>query len=129
MNLRMLTMSLIACFSMTVSACAETPRPIKKGENSLYYGNITTGQKFGIRIGQSRQSAKEILIEKKIEYYGEQKCEDLTHRKIDCIRGDTFDVYRKYGTFLLVSGGLIYVFYEDDKVTGIAWAFSYMIDL
>lgn len=126
MKSKLLTVVTMASITLAAAACTKTPEPIEKGADTPYYGYITSGEKFDITVGQSRQAAKDTLAAGKLAFYGQEKCEDKTHRKIDCAPGDTFDVYRKKG---IIKNGFIYVVFEGDTVTAVAWSFNYAVDM
>jgi GH24 family phage-related lysozyme (muramidase) len=44
-----------------LAGCARTPYPIPVGTDTFFYGYINQGEKFGVKIGQSREEAESAL--------------------------------------------------------------------
>jgi hypothetical protein len=122
--MKYLTFILIAMISLSTSSCSKTPDLIKKGEDTFYYGYVIAGKKFDIKIGDNRLDAKRKLLSDNVVYYRHYECEELTHMRVACVKGETYDYYRKHG---IIRDGGIYVFFKDDVITGIAWSFNYSI--
>ena len=55
--LKCLKIIMIASCIFTTTACSSTSRPIANGTNTEYYGNITSGSKFNMAIGDNESIA------------------------------------------------------------------------
>jgi len=108
------------------ASCTRTPQRIQKGQNTFYYGHITSGSYHEVHIGDDRQAAKAKLIAMGLRDFGLADCEKGFLDKFECGPDNAGQIFRKYG---FLRSGLIYLFFENDKVAGIAWSYSYSVDM
>ena len=99
-----------------VTARAET-RPIAVGANTYWYGHIVKGARFGVRIGDTRETARRTL-EKTFRYDNALGCGPYAREVIACADGDDIDFYRIQELF---RDGTIFVTFVRGRVSAIAW--------
>lgn len=104
-----------------LSGCAEQPRPIPLGTDRAYYGYIDQGEKFGVRIGQSRDEAQDILVAGGARDDGEWNCNYNLKELFSCKEGDVFDLY-SYRKFM--KDGTVYLKISEGKISEIGWRFQ-----
>ncbi|MDC7677355.1 hypothetical protein [Asticcacaulis machinosus] len=124
----------LVVLSVALHGCSEQPPgPVRLGTDTVYYGYVDTGKKFGVKIGDTRQIAREKMIDSGAIFYpnSDEKqpkikydsdvCDEVWQKRVACGRGHTFDYYRvqKLGW-----DGRVFVFFKDNKVTAIYWAAS-----
>ena len=109
-----------------VASCTRTPQRIQKGQNTFYYGHITSGSYHEVDIGEDRRAAKAKLIAMGLLYSGVADCQKGFFNKIECRPGEVVEIFRKYS---FLRSGLIFLFLEREKVAGIAWSFSHSVDM
>jgi len=107
------------------ASCSRTPQRIQKGQNTFYYGHITSGEYHGVLIGEDRKVAKAKLRAMGLRDFGAHTCEKGLVDKIECKPGEVVDIYRRHG---FLRSGLVYLIVESEKITRIAWSYSYSID-
>ncbi|WP_085339532.1 hypothetical protein [Aquidulcibacter paucihalophilus] len=121
--------SLIQLLSIGVlplaASCARTPERIQKGQNTFYYGHITSGSFHEVNIGDDHRAAKAKLIAMGLLYSGLADCEKGFFNKIECNPGEIVEIFRKHS---FLRSGFVFLFLEREKVAGIAWSYNYSID-
>ncbi len=113
---------LVAACVLPVAACSRTPNPIPVGTDTVYYGNIASGEKFGVKIGDSRTAARVALEAKNgFAYYAEDNCGYKVRTLTACasdFRADLYDVDR------FLQRGLVVLAYDEERIIGIVWDFQ-----
>ncbi len=121
----MLAMMLrLACAMMCASvlaACSGTPRPIPTGRDAFFYGNILSGGKFTVAVGESKRDATQTLTSSGYRYDGESGC-DFTLRYLFACKAN--EMYQSYRVNEWFRDGDIYLKIEDGKVTAVGWSFN-----
>jgi hypothetical protein len=113
-----------------IAASCAGPDRLTVGHNRAYYGYITSGGKFGVRIGDPAESAQVVLREREqFEYRGAYDCVQL-RRIVECREG------QKYGVFVSdasirngvpVSHGFLRIeISASGEISAIVWRF-YML--
>ncbi len=116
---------LIRCCSgfgrVRFSNCSD-PSPDSAGTNYYYYGNlVTSGGKFGVRLGGSSAEAKRALQGRGYIYNGRFGCGYSIRILAGCRIGYLYDSYTSKESF---RSGNVYVTLNGDRVVGIVWEFN-----
>jgi hypothetical protein len=101
-----------------LTACATTPAPVAAGTDTVQFGNLTTGEKFGAKVGQSTAEAQRVLIAQGYGYEGVVACAPTTQTLLGCQKSE------QYLAFQPVQNGVkghIYLKIENDRVAQIGW--------
>lgn len=119
---RMLLALLVAL--LLVAALNRAPHPIPIGSDAFFYGYITQGEMFGVKIGQTRDNAANALTTRGFEATGPVQCDYWRLKEtIACQMGKTFDTYLRTTTF---RHGELYVELDGDKVSAIIWSLYFL---
>lgn len=105
--------------SLPAPASAETTFPIPLGTNSVYHGYIDTGSNFGVRVGDSLEHAKQVLLEMGLRDDGVFGCERYVAETVACRPGDLAEIFR---IRRFMYDGDVFVFVENGKVSAISWS-------
>jgi hypothetical protein len=113
--------------SVILSACTKMPQPIPPGTDTYFYGYIVKGEKFGIKVGDSRDEVERKISLKK--FFGDEdlevgKCERGISLKINGCGKDVKVGY--YRVKKPLRDGFIYIIYRDKKVVSIVWEFDWL---
>lgn len=111
----------LAAVTFPLCACSQEPRPIPLGSEAQYYGYIDTGERFGVKIGDSRSNARALLEENKFEYLGDDNCSYRLKSLINCTKEHWSDVYHVREP---LRHGVIYLEFKGDEITAIIWDFK-----
>lgn len=109
-----------------VVACSSPPSPIPEGTDTHWYGNITTGKKFEVHIGDQYSSAKTALINQGYQlskFYSEEfvSCDGRNGVTFECAPNRKFAKFRMKR---IGRSGSIFVVVENEKVAQLVWSFS-----
>jgi len=125
--------SVLLLILLGLSACTSARQPVPMGTDTYYDGYINKGDKFGVRIGESREAAHALMIQHNEFYpatdalgnkkYDHYTCDATWQQYVACKPGETFDYYRKRD---LGRDGRIFIFLKDDRVTAIYWDTSFL---
>jgi len=104
-----------------LSGCSGTPYPIPVGANTPYYGNLRSGEKFGVAIGEDSLSARSALERQNFRYDQVFACDVPIRELLDCERSETFALYRldQFGR-----QGTLYLKIDHKRIAAIAWSFQ-----
>lgn len=113
-----------ACASLSltpVTACSRTPDPIPVGVDTMYYGYITSGEKFGVAIGDARKAAQHTLESRGYHFGGEGSCDSRMKQLINCASDYRDDIYR---VSEFMKDGFIFLQFKSDQIVAIIWKFE-----
>ena len=111
-------------FLFSGGCSAEPYRPLQMGTDTVYAGYISSGSKFGVKIGDNRSIVKSKL-EGKSKYSNKHRtCSYRVHELIGCDQGTKLD-YESYRVQWPLRDGMIFVIYENSNVSRLAWEFAY----
>lgn len=114
----------IACASVALipaTACSRTPNPISVGVDTMYYGYITSGHKFGVTIGDTRKSARHVLESRGYHFGGEGSCDSRMQQLIHCTSDYRDDIYR---VSEFMKDGFIFLQVQNETIVAIVWKFE-----
>ena len=107
-----------AVFFSITTACSRTPKPIPPGADTKYYGYIASGEKFGVRIGDTKSKAEAALISEGFKVWQNGKCSYYLKALVDCTDWTQVELFsldqRLYR-------GNLYLKIEEDRVSAIVW--------
>ncbi|MEM8771163.1 MAG: hypothetical protein AAGD92_05880 [Pseudomonadota bacterium] len=111
---------------MTVIACEARPSPIPEGTDTRWYGNIVSGGKFDVQIGDDYSSAKDVLVEQGFyvsTFYSEElvSCSKSSGATFECSDPQKFAQFRmkRFG-----KSGSVFLVVDDGQVVQIVWSFA-----
>ncbi len=107
---------------LMVMGCAPRPTPIPEGTDTHWYGNIVSGEKFGVKIGDDYSSARDILADDGFRSDGVVTCSKDTAVGIpECSEPHEAGVFRlrRFG-----KDGNVYLILNDKVVVQIVWSFA-----
>lgn len=119
--IRVVRASCLALVMAPSTACSKTPYPIPPGTDTVYYGHIVSGRRFGVSIGDPRAKAREALESHPFVYLREDGCIYRVRILVDCIENYQADLY-DIDQFL--RRGLLILELKNDKVVAIVWDFQ-----
>ncbi|WP_146190575.1 hypothetical protein [Marinicauda salina] len=109
-------------FGLVVMGCAPRPSPIPQGANKYWYGNIISGEKFSIQIGDNYSSAIAILEGGGFRAGSIFSCSENNGVIFNC-SSDSQEVVplrlRRFG-----KDGSVFLVTDEDRVVQIVWSFS-----
>ena len=118
-KLRILTLSIL---SLALASCSGTPIPIPDGADTVYYGNLVRGEKFGVAIGQSEAKARETLSAGGDVLTGKFECSQsyMATNLFSCTSGQQFLAFnhKQFGRI-----GMIVLRTTNGHISQIAWSF------
>lgn len=107
------------------TSCAD-PHELGVGVNQAYYGYITSGEKFGVQIGDLSVESRLLLESGRFEYRGSRDCIEL-RRIVDCLEGQRYEIYTTTASIrngVPVSHGHMRLeIGASGQVEGIVWRF------
>jgi hypothetical protein len=90
-----------------------------EGTDTAFYGRIEEGRRFGVRIGDSRYSARQIMAESGYKYVSSAVCGYNIRILDDCFGSGSYDIYiRTNGIFR----EHVYIKVNLDFVRTIVWS-------
>lgn len=104
-----------------LAACASTPSPVATGTDTAWYGNLSSGGKFGTTIGQSAATAEGTLWANGYGFEGATGCAADTHSLLACQSGAQYLVFQPVE---IGRKGHVYLKIEQDRVAQIGWSFT-----
>ncbi len=123
-GMRMQWFLLMLLAMLTLQGCVKSPTPIPPGTDTYFYGYLTEGGKFGVKIGDSLAKARGTLPEKYYYYYTSEKCDSRLMRSLSiCKHAQLID---GFGVSKILKNGHILILYRNDMVIGIAWEFDWL---
>ncbi len=105
----------------SVSGCTHAPKPIPVGTNSYYYGRIDAGSKFGVTVGDTRETARARMTKAGYAYNADIGCENFFKDISGCAGDERAD---SYSLKEAVRHGNIDLQYRDGRVVAILWDFN-----
>jgi len=104
--------------SFVLVACATTPSPVAAGTDTAQYGNLTQGEKFGAKIGQSSTEAQHTLRAQGYGFEGMVACGASTQVLLGCQQSEQYLAFQP-----IQNGqkGHVYLRIENDHVAQIGW--------
>lgn len=108
----------VPIIALLLAAC--TPPTIPIGTDTAFYGQIVEGSKFGVSVGEARQTARETLAQMSFGFEGTADCgaSAILEKLLSCHSGDVYDLY---GVSEATRHGSIYVKVDHERVQAIAW--------
>jgi hypothetical protein len=109
------------CIAIVLGACSRTPNPIPIGADTYYYGNLVSGERFGVDVGYPDAAARRALAANHWKYVGEFECDYTLKTLFACRTGE------RYGEFTadrFWRHGSVYLKIEGNQVRQIGWSFS-----
>ncbi|MEM8771164.1 MAG: hypothetical protein AAGD92_05885 [Pseudomonadota bacterium] len=102
-------------------ACAPRPEPIPEGTDTRWYGNIASGEKFGVTIGDDYASAREVLVNDGFRSDGVVPCSKNNGVTFECSAPYEAGMFRlkRFG-----KDGSVYLILDDKVVVQIVWSFG-----
>lgn len=113
-----LAISAFALLAASTSACSQTPNPIPRGTNTKYYGYIESGKKFGVSIGDTRESSQAALVSSGYDAWGDVTCEYNFRKLVDC---SNWTLVELYSIDRLLFWGNLFIVIDSGEVTAIVW--------
>ena len=114
------TMALAAIVLLMSWILIRPDYPMRAGSDRPLSGYVTSGEKFGIKIGASQADARKALDLQGSNYIDQEDCKSISSI-IRCepqSRNDAYDINK------LIYHGKIYILLDADyKVNAIAWDF------
>lgn len=107
---------------LMVMGCAPRPSPIPEGTDKHWYGNIVSGEKFGINIGDDYSAAKDILVEDGFSSRGVFSCSENRGVVFAC-SSDSHEIAR-FRLRRLGKDGSVSLEISEGSVVRIVWSFS-----
>ena len=108
------------CLACMVSGCSPTPNPIPVGTDTIFYGNIRNGEKFGIHVGEGRAAAMSVLDKHGLRYDGQFGCNYTVQALFACKSG----IHASFRVDEIARHGEVYIEIKNDKVLSIGWELS-----
>jgi hypothetical protein len=101
-----------------LAACSTAPNPIPAGTDTAWYGNLTTGAKFGAAVGQSVANLQDRLWAEGYGYEGVVGCSSETYNLLSCQPNERYLAFQplEFGR-----RGQIYLKVEHERVSQIGW--------
>ena len=93
--------------------------PLATGTDTLQYGNVLSGEKFGAHIGQASFEAERIMVAQGYGYEGVVACNAQTAPLLGCQQNQ---LYLAFQPVQNGHRGHIYLRIENDRVAQIGWA-------
>ncbi len=114
--------------SIVLASCSAQPTPIPVGTDTLYFGRIVHGEKFGVAIGQSEAEAKKVLSTRENYFSGEFECKesDVTIAFLGCKSGQHFLTFHHQQ---LGKTGMIILQTTNGRISQIAWSFHLLANI
>jgi hypothetical protein len=109
-----------------LTACSTTPNPVAAGTDTVSYGNLTVGEKFGARIGQSAAEAEGILLAKGYGYEGAVACPTSTQAYLGCSPSEQYLAFQPVQND---QQGHIYLRIDNGRVAQIGWQIHHIAAL
>ena len=109
----------LLCLASLCVACSQRSTPIATGTNTFYFGHLTRGEKFGVRMGEPAALATQQLASKKITYIG-PACDFAASQIVRCAASSAIASYAYSGT---LRRGTLVLELSGEQVSGIAWSF------
>jgi hypothetical protein len=109
---------LIAAMAAGLAACSSPPHPIPAGTETVRYGRLVSGGKFGVEVGRPAADAPQALWDAGYGYQGEVACTGATQALFACRDGDTF---MRFQPVALDRKGAVYLKLEKGRVSEIGW--------
>lgn len=93
--------------------------PLGLNTDRLFYGNITSGEKFGFRVGQPFHRDQVQEIHRHLTYYGVSKCAGTYKTVSGCIGAR---LHASFQTERLFYHGQVFVeIGKDNRISAIVW--------
>ena len=106
---------------LMVMGCAARPNPIPEGTDTHWYGNLVSGEKFGVKIGDDYASARDILVADGFRSDGIIPCAGNEASVPECSAPHDVGMFRlkRVG-----KDGDVYLVLDGDVVVQIVWSFA-----
>lgn len=105
-----------------LAGCAPQPNPIPEATDTHWYGNIVSGEKFGVEIGTDFEEASERLVNNGFRADRQFSCSEQNDVMFRCAsRAQSVAPFRKRQ---LGYDGSVFMVYEENEVVRIVWSFS-----
>ena len=123
-GMRMQWFLLMLLAMLTLQGCVKSPTPIPPGTDTYFYGYLTEGGKFGVKIGDGVEGVKYHIRKYSSTSDALDECKvGFSHKFSNCKKGELIGYYRVRKP---LRDGFIYVIYRDNKAVGIAWKFDWL---
>lgn len=103
---------------MGLAACATAADTVALGTNTDSRGNVTLGEKFGARVGQSTTEAENALLAQGYGFEGVEACDATTQALLACQQSDHYLAFQPVQNG---KRGHIYLRIENGRVAQIGW--------
>lgn len=107
---------------LMVMGCAPRPSPIPEGTDKHWYGNIISGEKFGVTIGDDYASAKDILVADGFRSDSVFSCSENNGVVFNC-SSESQEV-APFRLRRLGKDGSVFLVIDEGSVVRIVWSFS-----
>jgi hypothetical protein len=111
--------SAIICLAGLCVGCAQRSTPIAPGTDTFYFGHLTRGAKFGVRVGESAELARQQLASNRTLYVG-PNCDFAASQIVRCVAASAIATYAFSGP---LRRGTLVLELDGNRVRGIAWSF------
>jgi hypothetical protein len=112
---RLLALTLVA----GLAACASAPVP--PGSDTAWHGNLPSGEKFGVEVGQTAANVEETLWAAGYGYEGVAACPAESRALFGCAAGEE---YLQFQPVAMDRKGHVYLKIEGGRVSRIVWALT-----